>query len=557
LIKVAVHPDKSPAVEEFFELFKTEWARHDPAEACDVLLTDGTVSPDAQTSLYLLFSSAACPGDLAARTDGIPVGGCRRTRMPGGNELPLYTATRLFSDTESALMTDQETGLAVAYSEVRAGGKVVRAGYDLFAETAHLLSAGQPPENAAIPALDRHIAFLRRLILDAGIPVVEIPPCPPGYNFMACLTHDVDFASIRQHGLDSTVCGFLYRALIGSVRRFFKRQLTLRQVMTNWRAVLSLPLVHLGLCKDFWMQFEQYRRIEEPHRSTFFLIPFRDRPGKEVPGRHPERRALRYDVTDIRQEASKMQTDGWEFGLHGIDAWRDALGARQEKERISSAMNRPDMGIRMHWLCNDERSVTILDEAGFEYDSTSGYNGTIGFKAGTSQVFRPLQVNHLLEIPLHIQDVSLFYPDCLGLDEPTAWKRCMILLEHQKTAGGVVTLLWHMRSPAPERLWGGFYQRLLDECSSAGAWFGTARETADWFRERRQMRLLTDTAADGSLLIHIRSTSDSVRANFNIRIYHPEPCPAKSQPLFTDIIWRGQSEIKTDFRKEPVRYEKG
>lgn len=557
MIKVAIHPDKSPAVEEFFELFKTEWARHDPAEACDVLLTDGAAPSDAQAALYLLFSSAKCPGDPAAQTESTPSCGFRPVQMPDGNELPLYAATRRFSGVDSALITDKETGLTIAYSQVCSGRKTVRVGYDLFDETAHLLSAGQPPENAGSPSLDRHIAFLRQIILDAGIPVVEIPPCPPGHPFMVCLTHDVDFARIRNHGFDNTVCGFIYRALIGSVRRFFKRQLTLRQVMTNWRAVLSLPLVHLGLCKDFWMQFDQYRRIEEPHRSTFFLIPFRDRPGKEVPGRHPERRALRYDVTDIRQEASKMQADGWEFGLHGIDAWRDAVGARLEKERISSAMNRPDMGIRMHWLCNDERSVTILDEAGFEYDSTSGYNGTIGFKAGTSQVFRPLQVNHLLEIPLHIQDVALFYPDCLGLDEQTAWKRCMFLLEHQKTAGGVVTLLWHMRSLAPERLWGGFYQRLLDECSRAGAWFGTARETADWFRERRQMRLSTDTAADGSLLIRVRSAGDSVRANFTIRIYHPEPCTTKGRPVFTDVSWCGQPEIKVNIREKQGQYEKG
>ena len=39
-----------------------------------------------------------------------------------------------------------------------------------------------------------------------------------------------------------------------------------------------------------------------------------------------------------------------------------------------------------------------------------GYNETVGFRAGTSQVFAPIGTKHLLELPLHIQDTSLLYP---------------------------------------------------------------------------------------------------------------------------------------------------
>jgi hypothetical protein len=291
------------------------------------------------------------------------------------------------------------------------------------------------------------------------------------------------------------------------------------------------------------MQFGEYRRIEGSRRSTFFLIPFRDQPGMNVQGAHPERRAVRYDVTEIEKEVAEMQTGGWEIGLHGIDAWRDASCARLEKSRISSVTRESDIGVRMHWLCNDERSAEILDEAGFEYDSTSGYNETVGFKAGTSQVFRPLYVNRLLEIPLHIQDVALFYPAFLDLDEPTAWKRCMALLEHQKTYGGVVTLLWHMRSLAPERLWGGFYQRLLDEGGRDNAWHGTARETADWFRARRQMKLSIRVVPGGQLLVYVGG-NERARKNMTVRIHHPR------QHSFTDTIWDGQSEIEMSIYKE-------
>ena len=41
----------------------------------------------------------------------------------------------------------------------------MRVGYDLFAEVRTLLTTGQPSANAAIPALELHIALLRDLIV--------------------------------------------------------------------------------------------------------------------------------------------------------------------------------------------------------------------------------------------------------------------------------------------------------------------------------------------------------------------------------------------------------
>ena len=50
-------------------------------------------------------------------------------------------------------------------------------------------------------------------------------------------------------------------------------------------ALLSLPLVFLGLVPDFWRPFDDYARVEEGTRSTFFLVPFKGRPGVGA-GRH-------------------------------------------------------------------------------------------------------------------------------------------------------------------------------------------------------------------------------------------------------------------------------
>src|SRR5207247_6272404 len=102
---------------------------------------------------------------------------------------------------------------AAAVTETQHDGmKLLRVGYDLFGEVRFLLSTGQPPSNALIPTLDIHISMLRTWILEAGIPVVEIPPVPAGFESMACLTHDVDFLRIREHKFNRTMCGFLWRA---------------------------------------------------------------------------------------------------------------------------------------------------------------------------------------------------------------------------------------------------------------------------------------------------------------------------------------------------------
>src|SRR5213078_672134 len=123
-------------------------------------------------------------------------------------------------------------------------------------------------------------------------PLVEIPPVPDGCRFIACLTHDVDHPSIRRHRLDHTMVGFLYRALVGSLIDVFAGRASARRLLTNWAAAARLPLVHLGLAKDFWWDFDRYLELEAGLGSTFFVIPFEGDPGRTARGR-PRRESRR------------------------------------------------------------------------------------------------------------------------------------------------------------------------------------------------------------------------------------------------------------------------
>ena len=135
------------------------------------------------------------------------------------------------------------------------------------------------------------------------------------------------------------------------------------------------------------------------------------------------RRATAYDVSDLPHSTEVLRKRGCELGVHGIDAWYSADKGRDELMTIAAVTGESSTGIRMHWLLWDANTPSIPERAEFAYDSTFGYNETVGYRTGTSQVFRPFGAQTPLELALHIQDGALFYPQRLDLSEPEAEKR--------------------------------------------------------------------------------------------------------------------------------------
>jgi len=62
-----------------------------------------------------------------------------------------------------------------------------------------------------------------------------------------------------------------------------------------------------------------------------------------------------------------------------------------------------------------------------------------------------------------------------------------------------LTINWHDRSIAPERLWGDFYLDLLDELKRRNPWFPTAAQAVAWFQRRRAARFDIVRQDDGSV----------------------------------------------------------
>jgi hypothetical protein len=429
----------------------------------------------------------------------------------------------------------------VNYRRQLGTSQVLRLGYDLFHEIRHLLSDGQPALHARTPTLDLHIALLRATLVGAGMSVVEIPARPYGYDFAVCLTHDVDFFGIRRHRFDRTLAGFVARASVGTFIDLIRGRRPLAEAVRNWAALLTLPLVLLNLVADPWQPFDDYARVEHGSRSTFFVVPFKGRAGVAPDGTVDAARAVAYQASDVREEVSQAAARQSEIAVHGIDAWRDAESGRAELRQVTALTGAATAGVRMHWLYFAAHSPRQLEAAGFEYDSSWGYNEAVGYRAGTSQVFRLPDTEALMELPLSIMDSALFYRHRMDLSASDAWQCCRHLVEQAKCFGGTLVINWHDRSLAPERLWDQFYQRLLQELGAGNhAWFATARQAVSWFRWRRSFRFSIDES--GSLTVHGSPPPPACPAA-RLRITRPT---AGTERSFEEFCLDGCAPLKLD-----------
>jgi len=519
MIGVLFRKHQKPMVEEFFELFKTPWEPFREEGSYDVVLTTdpGFAVPSAR--LVLAFCPEAIPLDDQL---GIRICSC----CEGGevewenSRMPIYGRLATFAENRDHVV--HRKGREATGSKVDSGNRVLfRFGFDLFEEIDHLLRFGQPVENAGTPTLEYHISMLRQWILGAGVPLVEIPPSPHGYDFITCLTHDIDFMGIRDHVFDHSMFGFIYRSLIPKYMRGLDRKTAFARYRKNLRALLSLPLVQAGLLPDFWDPLGKYPEVEKERKSTFFFIPFKNRPGDAPSGSPVKFRAARYDIGKHIDPIRGLKQQGREIGLHGIDAWKDARKGREEFGVIRRITGEDRIGVRMHWLYFSEETPGHLEEAGAYYDSTLGYNEAVGYRSGTTQVFRLPGTRSLCELPLHAQDTAMFYPGRMGMSEAGAVDVCGKLIGDFRSYGGVFTINWHDRSLVPERNWDAPYLELLGMLGRERTWFATGGEAVRWYEKRRACRFDASGPVDGVRDVRLEGSMADDGPPVALRVHRP------------------------------------
>lgn len=520
MIGVIARASDMSTVREFFELFKTPWEPWTPTRHYDVALcaTDYDLT-DIRADFLIVYSGTRLTSDPLQAVEELSA--ARPTLLTfGADVIPVYRHCVTFPLGIDVSLREQSTGRPVTFSRTLGDHKrILRVGYDLFQEVESLLRHGQPPAQAAIPTVELHIDFLRDQIQAAGIPFVEIPPTPYGHPFTVCLTHDVDHPAIKFHVWDHTAAGFLFRATIGAFTRFLRGQASFLALITNWTAAAKWPFVQLGLARDPWADFHhQYRNLENGLPSTYFILPQPNERGRTLNGRAHKYRAAAYGPRTIRGPIRDILRDGCEIGLHGIDAWLDRDSAHRELQEIGTATRISTLGVRMHWLFLNDASPHTLEEAGVTYDSTMGYRDTVGYRSGTTQAYVPPGAHSLIELPLHAMDVALFSPQYLGLNTDEATSILLMLVQTTSRFGGCLTINWHDRSLAPERLWSACYQNLLEELKTRGAWFATCAQAVRWFQKRRSLDLEGNRLRTASDLAR-RLNSDDTLPPLILRTY--------------------------------------
>ena len=299
----------------------------------------------------------------------------------------------------------------------------------------------------------------------------------PVSSYTIVLTHDVDYLSLRSYPLFSPmVLSFIKQCLVGNLARLLRRDLTIRTYIRSFLWGIGLPLVKWRILKDPWEKsIKHIVKIERKYgvKSTFFFIPFKNQPGYlDINQQAPWRRAANYDLRAYKKMLIALEDQGWEVGVHGLNAHLEIQEAVKELRVFQNILpSKKRWGIRMHWLYRSPKLESNLKDAGYYYDSSWGSNQDIGFQDGCD---RPFQKNGLWILPLNIVDSTLFLKWRKNLPPKKAWGEIEAVLDQAKMKRAVVMVDWHNNSFGPPRFWEDVFEKILQKGMADGASFKRA-----------------------------------------------------------------------------------
>jgi hypothetical protein len=330
--------------------------------------------------------------------------------------------------------------------------------------------------------IDRWVAD-RRAELSTRTPLE--PLWPEARRFAVCLTHDVDLVSPR-----STPLQVVRHARAGLDRDGSILVRLARPPVRIARALRS----GLALAPSLRETLELSISLEADRGTTasyLFTVP-------------PARGIGRYDCVYAPEDACSFRSErrriadmirtvadeGFDVGLHGsYRAGVEPAALKAERERLERSTGVEITTTRQHLLHWDVRWTPPLQEqAGFEVDSSLGFNRNVGFRGMTSLPFRWFGVGEqrplrLLEVPLVLQDVGLLGEWGLELDVEQATEVVRQFFERARNAGSAVTIVFH-----PDKLvhddWRLLYESVLDLAIAHGAWITSLAGLGAWWRER-------------------------------------------------------------------------
>jgi len=168
----------------------------------------------------------------------------------------------------------------------------------------------------------------------------------------------------------------------------------------------------------------------------------------------------------LNQQLQRLHNGGWTIGLHqSYDAWDNANSMWYEKERVEQAVDIPVKVCRQHWLrFGWQKTWQAQQDAGFELDTTLGFNDRAGFRHSAALLHHPWNNDSEMKLsvlPMVLMDSHLY--DYQDLEEQERQQQIDYWLDEIKAVGGTATIIWHQRVMSQDYGWESGYNDLLSK----------------------------------------------------------------------------------------------
>jgi hypothetical protein len=297
---------------------------------------------------------------------------------------------------------------------------------------------------------------------------------PDNKKFALILTHDVDDVFVTP------------RHLWLSLLHFPKNR--------NFRSLFNLNKGFINRNKSPYLNFKKIIDIEKANEATssfYFLASPNDIFGSK------------YTLKELEGEMKHIMDNNCEIGFHtGYYSYNDLKTIQTQKKEMEEIIGKKVIGARNHVLrFKTPDSWETLSKAGFQYDTSFGYHDTIGFRNGMCHPFQPFNIStnkkiDILELPLHIQDWTLFYYMKANICE--CWTYIKNLIDSVEMCNGTAILLWHTWTfslPTSiggifEKEWTRLYEKILHYCREKNAWITNCNELSNYWLANNPLKIL-------------------------------------------------------------------
>jgi hypothetical protein len=176
-----------------------------------------------------------------------------------------------------------------------------------------------------------------------------------------------------------------------------------------------------------------------------------------------------------------------DVGLHGSPESAFDFEVLQKEIDTLKNLGFSPSGFRTHYLHFDyQKSFSILEQAGINYDSTLGYWEHIGYRAGISFPFYPFNIREnrpfrVLEIPLIVMDTTLLSHKAMNLNIITAYNKLSDMIKEASSYQSHISLLWHNTTfdIVDYPFWGSLYWRMIKAARKRNGWITSLNNIYD------------------------------------------------------------------------------